>query len=604
MVGLCGFPKPMDVRCDRCQTEYELDDASVSDTGTSVQCTTCGHQFIVTRRPSSPLNQMSITPPGGHAKVDEPEPDVPPWTLSTDDGKVHRFRDLNTLQKWIVERKVSRADRLSRSGGPWLALGDMDELSAFFRVVDEADRARGQGATRPQQPVRRGTSSAPYGTTARAPAGATGTPPPVPFDARKTVQPDGPTVPNRRLPETAPVTAGSDEVTPTRPARRTPGLGLTPTSEGNATAPVNPNLALTMPVMPAVSSVPKAAQPSGSKPNSSAAPKPTTYTAARPNQVPLESSRAGQLPLDRPHATNEFAFGEETGASDLDLLMPRHRGRNAAIVVLLLAGLGGGGFYYWHTQLNHPGAAPARIAAEPSAPAAQPPAPPPPTGTAPPAPAAQAVPAPAEPAPAAAAPPEPPPAPPAKAPAAVAAKESKETKEPPAAKPGHGKASAAGRSSPASHAAAAAVEPGNYDHLVTEADRLLENGQAAKAEKMYTQALAAKPDGAGALTGLAYVQLERQHHFKAIEMFRRVLNAQPTYGPALFGIAESYRGRGDNAQALTAYRQYLNVSPSGADAPAARRQIKDLESAGPQAAQSPAGAKQSPAGAKPDQDDE
>jgi len=125
-----------------------------------------------------------------------------------------------------------------------------------------------------------------------------------------------------------------------------------------------------------------------------------------------------------------------------------------------------------------------------------------------------------------------------------------------------------------------------------------------KAEKMYTQALAAKPEGAGALTGLAYVQLERQHHFKAIEMFRRVLNAQPTYGPALFGIAESYRGRGDNAQALTAYRQYLNVSPSGADAPAARRQIKDLESAGPQAAQSPAGAKQSPAGAKPDQDDE
>ena len=58
-----------------------------------------------------------------------------------------------------------------------------------------------------------------------------------------------------------------------------------------------------------------------------------------------------------------------------------------------------------------------------------------------------------------------------------------------------------------------------------------------------------------------------------------MLDSQPAYGPALFGIAESYRARGDTAQALVAYRQYLSVSPSGADAPAARRQIKELESA-------------------------
>lgn len=119
---------------------------------------------------------------------------------------------------------------------------------------------------------------------------------------------------------------------------------------------------------------------------------------------------------------------------------------------------------------------------------------------------------------------------------------------------------------------------------------MLERGQAAKAEKVYTQALAAKPDGAGALTGLAYVLLERQRHFKAIEMFRRVLDAQPTYGPALFGIAESYRARGDTTQALAAYRQYMVISPSGADAPAARRQIKDLESAGTQASSTERGA--------------
>ena len=46
----------MDVRCDRCQTEYELDDASVAERGASVQCTTCGHTFIVSRKASSTPN--------------------------------------------------------------------------------------------------------------------------------------------------------------------------------------------------------------------------------------------------------------------------------------------------------------------------------------------------------------------------------------------------------------------------------------------------------------------------------------------------------------------------------------------------------------------
>lgn len=540
------------------------------------------------------MHQAAITPPGGHAKLPATEPEVPPWTLSTDDGKVHRFRDLNTLQKWIVERKVSRTDRLSHQGGPWLALGDMDELSSFFRVVDEADRARGHGAGRAQQPgheplppARRGTSSAPYGTTARAPAGASGTPPPVPFDARKTVQPDGPTVPNRRLPEvglTAGSTeaAGSDAVTPTRLPRHTPAAGLSATGEGNTSGAINPNTAQTMRAIPAVSAVPKPAPASASRPN-----------AGVPRAAPNAPSRPNPLPLDRPHGTNEFAFGDETGASDMELLMPRHRARNAAIAVLVLGGLAGGSYYAWRTQAGHADSSGGPVAAQPAVPA-----PPEPAAAAP---AAAAPAAPIAPiAPAAPAEPTPPPPKAAAAPAPREVKEAKdkepeETKE--SGKRGHGKGLAAGARGGSSHAAASApaAEPGGYDHLVTEADRLLENGQAAKAEKMYTQALQTKPDGAGALTGLAYVQLERQRYNKAIDMFRRVLNTQPTYGPALFGIADSYRGRGDNTQALAAYKQYLSISPSGADAPAARRQIKELESA---SAQAPASA------AKPDQADD
>jgi len=535
----CGFLKTMDVRCDRCETEYELDDGSVSDTGTSVQCTTCGHRFIVTRRPSSPLNQVALTPPGGSAKL--AEPDVPDWTLSTDDGKVHRFRDLNTLQKWIVERKATRSDRLSRAGGPWLALDDIEELSSFFRVVDEADRARGPSTPSPAAapvgkavatapPARGPSGSAPHPTTRAAAAGHAGTPPPIPFDARQTVSSDGPTVPNRRLPAAQP-----DAEPPARPARRTPGLGLPGAGAGTPTVPAMQ------------ATLPKAA----------------AHVPSRPNPMTREPSSAHATLLLERDGTDDLA------GLDGDFLMPRHRGRNVAVVLVLLAGLGGAGGYYWHTQRARADGSGGVVASPPppataagggdKAPVAIAPTEAAGPGHAPESASAEH---PAE---------KPAPEPAAEVPAPVAAAKA------PAAGP-HPKAAATAARSVSSNAAAS-----GYDHLVSEGDRLLERGQAARAEKLYTQALAAKPDGAGALTGLAYVLLERQRHFKAIEMFRRVLDSQPTYGPALFGIAESYRARGDTAQALAAYRQYMVISPSGADAPAARRQIKDLESASPQA---------------------
>jgi predicted Zn finger-like uncharacterized protein len=43
----------MDVRCERCKTLYELDDTRVSEAGTTVRCTTCGHCSGSGRRSSS-----------------------------------------------------------------------------------------------------------------------------------------------------------------------------------------------------------------------------------------------------------------------------------------------------------------------------------------------------------------------------------------------------------------------------------------------------------------------------------------------------------------------------------------------------------------------
>src|SRR5262249_28989349 len=107
----------MDVRCDRCQTEYELDDESVAGAGASVQCTTCGHTFVVSRNgsivvgptPASGLassepstmgsrsSQPSINSQGGGAQAGGAAPAVPEWVLATEEGQTHRLRDLTTL---------------------------------------------------------------------------------------------------------------------------------------------------------------------------------------------------------------------------------------------------------------------------------------------------------------------------------------------------------------------------------------------------------------------------------------------------------------------------------------------------------------------------
>jgi tetratricopeptide (TPR) repeat protein len=58
------------------------------------------------------------------------------------DGQVYRFKELTTLQKWIVERKVVREDEISRTGRSWKRLGEIAELTSFFQVVEAAALAQ------------------------------------------------------------------------------------------------------------------------------------------------------------------------------------------------------------------------------------------------------------------------------------------------------------------------------------------------------------------------------------------------------------------------------------------------------------------------------
>ncbi|HSN14113.1 MAG TPA: tetratricopeptide repeat protein [Anaeromyxobacteraceae bacterium] len=172
----------MDVRCERCRAQYVFDDEQVTPGGLTVQCTNCGHVFrvkvkelVVTvpvkpgeldgvpipataaapkpaaaKPPSSPEPSPHAAP----AAAPPPAPAAPPstflkadekakeWRVRQANGNVFTFKELTTLQKWIVEQKVTRDDEISLSGDQWKRLGNIAELASFFQVVEAAESAR------------------------------------------------------------------------------------------------------------------------------------------------------------------------------------------------------------------------------------------------------------------------------------------------------------------------------------------------------------------------------------------------------------------------------------------------------------------------------
>ena len=103
----------MDVRCNRCGTDYEFDDALISDRGTTVQCTNCGYQFKI-----YPERTAAASPER--------------WVVHTMAGKEFVYTSLRDLQRAIGEHKVGPKDLLSRGAQPSRPLGSIPELEPFF----------------------------------------------------------------------------------------------------------------------------------------------------------------------------------------------------------------------------------------------------------------------------------------------------------------------------------------------------------------------------------------------------------------------------------------------------------------------------------------
>src|ERR1700754_933597 len=131
----------MYVKCERCNTEYEFDDALVSGRGTTVKCTNCGHKFKIRRSDGDYSEDF--------------------WNVTTGDGRTLVFTSLRELQRAIQGYLVERNDRLSRGGLPPKPIGQIPELVAFFDQREAAKSKSNPGTA----PVVRSRSMEPGGQT-------------------------------------------------------------------------------------------------------------------------------------------------------------------------------------------------------------------------------------------------------------------------------------------------------------------------------------------------------------------------------------------------------------------------------------------------------
>jgi predicted Zn finger-like uncharacterized protein len=206
----------MDVRCERCGTEYEFEDNRVTEEGVTVKCSTCGHLFKIRKK------SFVLTEPVTLGKKEGEDAGDRNWMVRKADGTVLSFKELTTLQKWIVERKVSRDDEISKSGETWKRLGGIAELASFFQVVDAATTGSMPVAQPPAaapgtlpMPAASPPTAPPAHTTQPLPAAAPPSQPAVP------AQPQEPAVTPQAVPQSpVPVPAASprDPSYPVMPA--------------------------------------------------------------------------------------------------------------------------------------------------------------------------------------------------------------------------------------------------------------------------------------------------------------------------------------------------------------------------------------------------
>jgi predicted Zn finger-like uncharacterized protein len=681
----------MDVRCEKCLTVYDFDEAQVGPGGVTVKCTQCGNLFKVRRRDTAEMpiartpdpparerkntlgrlgtNEAGSTPPPAkepsQPKAFPREGSASQWMVRlADDGEIFRFREMTTLSQWIVEHKVTRDDEISRDGATWKPLGGIPELEPFFRTAEQARAAEG-GA--PGLPVADWGADVPLALSTTAPQTS-----PLPMRERSAPRAvvrasiptgnSGPSVMGR-----VPADADNDPAF----AETSPKTRLPPVVDELAAMDVPPEPDdlpprksrwpfVVIPLLLALGgggawfflskggsketraqklmaqahtrllvdtddafrqaaelySQAHGAEETAALPLAGLAQAKTTWafylredartadaavaaTLRREAQAHLDDARrsaneALQLAPDAPEvnrAMADFLRVDGAPAAEVDRYLRRASEKLATDAETAYVA----GALLYRDGKNEE----ARRKLEQANTLAQA------SFHQPLLPASYLL-----------------------ARIAVAANSRDDAKTALqgilAASPGHDRARAmlsslegpkvdAGAAKAPTTPPATPVQPtpttppvataktpsaptgdetpksggGDYGKLISQAERLLENGRTDQAKKLYEKALTVDPQGIDAVVGLGYCDLDREKFLAAVDHFKRALQIAPEHGEALIGLAEAYKIRGDRTQAIDYYQRYLRAQPGGAKASMAQKNIKELEAKGPPKAPAP-----------------
>lgn len=531
----------MDVSCPKCQTEYELDDARITEDGVTVKCTSCAHVFRVKRKSlvvTLPVRPGEPPPPPAEAMGSlPPAPPLREWKLRQPNGNVYPCRDLTMLQKWIIEGKVQRDDEISLTGETWKRLGNIPELASFFQVVDDAAKARA------------------LESMSKSPA--TGSPP-----VQQPAAPSGPKPVQGKITDTW-----------------RGGTFSAPAPEPVVPAPVEPDVETLPPDPPAM----RRREPNPMK---------ETLQGGRFSTVPpAVTTPGGRFSAPPPAAANTTPGGRSSGPpaplpppppprtpepTEDDLRRAVGGGGSGKWIALVIAGLAVGGGVGWYLGVYEPeqqrlaqerASEQARIDEENRVKALQDAA-----NKNPPvvidAGVVEEIDAGVASVDAGAA---------AVVDAGVVAPPVVIDAGAPVLVVDAGAAVAEKPEKPEKPDAGAAEPKKSYEFYLAQGERLREREKATEALNYYGRAHELKPERVEPLAGRGLCLLDMGNPAAAVAAFEQALALGPRYGPAIMGMAEALRAQGKNEQAIEYYQKYLDVLPNGSEAPVARNSIERLK---------------------------
>lgn len=153
----------MDVRCPQCDSTYELDVSQIPKDSARVKCSSCSHVFRVYKQDESldatiavadelpPPMPMPPEPVEVAPDTEPPPPSSPSQSLSqivvrSENGVLLQIPDQATLQRMIVQRKLSPIDELSYDSETWHRLGTLEDLQPFFQLLMQATPSQISGS--------------------------------------------------------------------------------------------------------------------------------------------------------------------------------------------------------------------------------------------------------------------------------------------------------------------------------------------------------------------------------------------------------------------------------------------------------------------------